>query len=76
MSKWVSATATMQRGFLVALPNPKTILFFSAFLAQFASTDSARLPQITILSACFLLLAVTMDRCYVILLAQLKWLSA
>jgi threonine/homoserine/homoserine lactone efflux protein len=54
----------------------ETILFFSAFLAQFASTDSARLPQITILSACFLLLAVTMDRCYVILLAQLKWLSA
>ena len=76
MSKWVSATATMQRGFLVALPNPKTILFFSAFLAQFASTDSAYLPQITILSACFLLVAVTMDSCYVILLAKLKWLSA
>lgn len=36
-----SASASMQRGFWVSLTNPKTILFFSAFLPQFASTSSA-----------------------------------
>jgi len=71
-----SASASMQRGFWVSLTNPKTILFFSAFLPQFASTSSAYLPQIATLSACFLLLAVTMDSCYVLLAAKLKWLLA
>jgi homoserine/homoserine lactone efflux protein len=61
---------------LGALTNPKTILFFSAFLPQFASPHSSYLPQIAILSGCFLLLAVTMDSCYVILSARLKWLLA
>jgi homoserine/homoserine lactone efflux protein len=75
-SERVSPTASMQRGFWVALTNPKTILFFSAFLPQFASPDISYLPQITILSACFLLLAITMDSCYVILSAKLKWLLA
>jgi threonine/homoserine/homoserine lactone efflux protein len=36
-------TAPMQRGFWVALTNPKTALFFSAFLLPFASPDSAYL---------------------------------
>ena len=72
-SERISATATMQRGFWVALTNPKTILFFSAFLPQFASPHSSYLPQIAILSGCFLLLSVTMDSCYVILSARLKW---
>ncbi|MBL4573171.1 MAG: LysE family translocator [Gammaproteobacteria bacterium] len=69
-----SAAASMQRGFWVALTNPKTILFFSAFLPQFANPGSAYLPQIAILSACFLLLAVIMDSCYVLLSAKLKCL--
>lgn len=75
-SEQISAAASMQRGFWVALTNPKTILFFSAFLPQFANPDNAYLPQITILSVCFLLLAVTMDSCYVLLSAKLKWLLA
>jgi homoserine/homoserine lactone efflux protein len=66
----------MQRGFGVALTNPKTILFFSAFLPPFANPDSAYLPQIAILSACFLLLAVAIDSCYVLLSATMKWLLA
>ncbi len=69
-----SASASMQRGFWVSLTNPKTILFFSAFLPQFASPDAAFLPQIAMLSGCFLLLAAIMDSCYVLLSAKLKWL--
>lgn len=69
-----SAAASIQRGFWVSLTNPKTILFFSAFLPQFANSYNAYLPQIAILSASFLLLAVTMDSGYVLLAARLKWL--
>lgn len=75
-SKQPSATDSIQRGFWVSLTNPKTILFFSAFLPQFANPDSAYLPQITFLSISFLLLAVTIDSCYAILSAKLKWLLA
>ena len=75
-SKKPSATESVQRGFWVSLTNPKTILFFSAFLPQFANPDTAYLPQIAILSFSFLLLAVTIDSCYAILSARLKWLLA
>lgn len=75
-SKEPSASASMQRGFWVSLTNPKTILFFSAFLPQFANAENAYLPQITILSLSFLLLAVIIDCSYAILSAKLKWLLA
>jgi len=75
-SKPPSATASIQRGFWVSLTNPKTILFFSAFLPQFANADSAYLPQIAILSGSFLLLAVIIDSSYAIMSAKLKWLLA
>ncbi len=75
-SKQPTVTDSMQRGFWVALTNPKTILFFSAFLPQFVNPDSAYLPQIAILSALFMALAVTIDSCYAIMSAKLKWLLA
>lgn len=71
-----SATASIQRGFWVSLTNPKTILFFSAFLPQFASPNAAYLPQIATLSVCFLLLAVAIDLSYAVLAAKAKWLLA
>ncbi|MEX0964658.1 MAG: LysE family translocator [Pseudohongiellaceae bacterium] len=75
-SRQPNATASIQRGFWISLTNPKTILFFSAFLPQFANPESAYLPQIAVLSTCFLLLAVAIDCSYAVLSARLKWLLA
>ncbi|MDW3685764.1 LysE family translocator [Cupriavidus sp. CV2] len=52
--------ALFQRSFLVALTNPKALLFISAFLPQFIDTSSALLAQYAILTLaqCLLNLAV------------------
>jgi len=71
-AKPVSASYSFKRGFWVALTNPKTIIFFSAFLPQFVSPQSAYLPQIAVLSCVFLLLAVVLDCLYVVLTSTLK----
>ncbi len=60
----ISATGSFQRGFWVSLTNPKTILFFSAFLPQFASPATAFMPQIILLSITFWLLAILFDSAY------------
>lgn len=49
------------RGFLVSLTNPKTLLFYAAFLPQFVSGGEARNGQLLVLAATFLILAVILD---------------
>ncbi len=51
----------LARGFLVASCNPKTLLFFSAFLPQFIATDRPAGPQLAVLSIVFALIVVTGD---------------
>lgn len=51
-------------GFLVALLNPKTALFFAAFLPQFMSTDSRVGLQSVLLSSVFVAIAATTDVAY------------
>jgi len=63
----ITAGGSFQRGFWVSLTNPKTILFFSAFLPQFTLASAPYLPQIVMLSAIFLILAVILDSGYVLL---------
>jgi len=70
----LSATATFARGFWVSLSNPKTIVFFGAFLPQFVSPGEAYLLQIGILSFTFLLLAALLDSCYALLSGRLQTL--
>jgi homoserine/homoserine lactone efflux protein len=53
-------------GFLVALSNPKTIAFFTAFLPQFVDPTRRAAPQLTIMCAVSVLLAVLSDSCWAI----------
>lgn len=63
------------RGFLVSLTNPKTLLFYAAFLPQFVSTeagDSTR--QLLLLAGTFLLVAVVLDGAWALLASRLRGL--
>lgn len=62
----INGAGTYWRGFVVSLTNPKTILFFGAFLPQFVSGVYSVAPQITVLSLSFLLLAAAFDSLYAV----------
>lgn len=49
------------RGFLVSLTNPKTLMFYAAFLPQFVSNDGDRTEQLVILASTFLILSAVLD---------------
>ena len=53
-------------GFLVALLNPKTALFFAAFLPQFVDANSGSLAQSLYLSGLFVSIAACTDTLYVL----------
>ena len=53
-------------GFLVALLNPKTALFFAAFLPQFIGGGAHPLAQSVLLGALFVLTAMLTDTAYVL----------
>jgi threonine/homoserine/homoserine lactone efflux protein len=54
------------RGFLVALSNPKTIAFFTAFLPQFVDPTLPAARQLVIMCVISVLLAVVSDSCWAI----------
>lgn len=70
----VSILNSYSRGFIVSLANPKTILFFSAFMPQFVSKGGDYMTQTLILSATFLFLATVFDSLYAIFSGQLRGL--
>ena len=71
-----SARAIALRGFLVSLTNPKTLLFYGAFLPQFVSLDRPVLPQIAVLSGVFLVLAVLLDGGWAVVAGRARFLLA
>ena len=60
------------RGFLVSATNPKTLLFYAAFLPQFVDPARAPLAQLLLMSATFLALATLLDGGYDLLSGRLR----
>ena len=58
-------------GFFVALLNPKTTLFFAAFLPQFIDSTRSPAGQSLVLSASFVLVAAATDGAYVLMASTL-----
>jgi len=61
------AARIFRDGFVVALLNPKTALFFAAFLPQFMDPGASTAPQAALLGGVFVLLAAATDSGYVLL---------
>jgi threonine/homoserine/homoserine lactone efflux protein len=62
-------------GFVVALLNPKTAIFFAAFLPQFIDTASASMAQTIALGVIFVLLAAVTDSIYALTAGAVRpWL--
>jgi threonine/homoserine/homoserine lactone efflux protein len=62
-----SAGRLFRDGVLVALLNPKTTIFFAAFLPQFMQPGTPALPQALMLGAIFVVVAAASDLVYVTL---------
>lgn len=71
-----AAAAIWARGFLVSLANPKTLLFFGAFLPQFVSPGAEPTRQLVVLAATFLAIAVTLDAVWALAADRLRGLLA
>ena len=72
------------QGFLVAISNPKTLVFFGAFLPQFIDPARDYLTQVVIMGVTALLVAAFSDALYAVLIGgagrhisqrQLRWMS-
>lgn len=59
-----SSTRVFRDGFLVALLNPKTTVFFAAFLPQFLGATSSPMLQSMVLGALFVAIAGITDSAY------------
>lgn len=64
------------RGFLVSLTNPKTLLFYGAFFPQFIDLSGNIAQQLWLLSATFLVIAITLDACWALTGGRLRKLLA
>jgi len=60
------------QGFLVALSNPKLLLFFGAFLPQFMDLNGDHAAQATLLGVTFMVIAGTTDAAYALLAGQAR----
>ena len=67
-----SARLGFWQGFLVSLMNPKTMLFFAAFLPQFADASLPVTKQLIFLGSTFWCMAITIDSGYLLLAGRLK----
>lgn len=55
------------QGFLVAITNPKILLFFGAFIPQFVDPSTDTIYQLSVLGLTFMAVATILDSCYALL---------
>ncbi len=68
-----SLASIFARGFAVSLTNPKTLLFYAAFLPQFISADGdGATHQLLLLAGTFLVVAVLLDGTWALLASRLR----
>jgi len=67
-----SLSGMFVRGFAVSLTNPKTLLFYSAFLPQFVSTGADRTAQLAVLAVTFLVIAAALDSVWALLASRAR----
>src|ERR1700759_4189672 len=60
------------QGFIVALSNPKLLIFFSAFIPQFMDMNKDHLSQVLILGFTFMVLAGLTDAIYALLAGRVR----
>jgi len=71
-----SSKTIFLHGFIVAVTNPKTILFYAAFFPQFLNLSQPAGPQLFIMSMTFVGLAMFFDGCYALLAGRMQpWLQ-
>jgi threonine/homoserine/homoserine lactone efflux protein len=70
-------TRLFRQGVVVNVLNPKTALFFLAFLPQFVDPDRAVWPQVLVFGLTFVVLGFVSDGLYAVAAGSLaKWLRA
>lgn len=65
-------SSIFMRGFFVSLSNPKTLFFYAAFFPQFLDRENPVVPQLAVLSATFLALALLIDGAWALLAAKFR----
>lgn len=64
--------SSVRTGLFVGITNPKSIVFFAAFLPQFVDDSKPAAPQLLLLGLLFALMAVTSDSCWALASARAK----
>jgi homoserine/homoserine lactone efflux protein len=67
-----SARLIFSRGLFVGLTNPKTLLFYGAFLPQFIVPDADATEQLVLLAVTFLVVALLLDGLWAVLAGRLR----
>jgi threonine/homoserine/homoserine lactone efflux protein len=64
--------ASVRTGMIVGATNPKTIVFFAAFLPQFVDDSRPAAPQLLLLGGLFAVMAAASDTCWALASSRAK----
>jgi threonine/homoserine/homoserine lactone efflux protein len=67
-----SPSRIVARGFVVSLTNPKTLLFYGAFLPQFVTPGEGATGELVLLAVTFVVIAVLLDGTWALLAARFR----